>query len=68
VKRWPLALLLALCTLSLIAEWWLPPAAHAGFEPFFGFDAVFAFGAGVVAVLLARWLRRILQRDESYYD
>jgi len=39
-----------------------------GFQHWFGFDAVFGFIACVGLVLTAKQLRRLLMRDEDYYD
>ena len=38
------------------------------FENWFGFYGLFGFFLPVVLVLLAQALRKILMRDEDYYD
>ncbi len=42
--------------------------AHFAFERWFGFFAFFGFLLSVVLVLSARELRKLLKRDEDYYD
>lgn len=37
-------------------------------EGFWGFYAAYGFVACVVLVVAAKWLRRLLMRDEDYYD
>ena len=41
---------------------------HYGFEKWFGFYAFFGFLLSAALVLLAEGLRRLLGRDEDYYD
>ena len=41
---------------------------HYGFEKWLGFYAFFGYLLSAVLVLLARALRRLLGRDEDYYD
>jgi hypothetical protein len=41
---------------------------HYSWESFPGFYALFGFVSCVVLVLAAKQLRRILKRDEDYYD
>jgi len=38
------------------------------FEALWGFYAIYGFVACVVLVLLAKEMRKILMRDEDYYD
>lgn len=40
---------------------------HFGFEHWFGFYAIFGFGACVGLVLTAKAMRRVLMRGEDYY-
>ena len=44
---------------------WLP---HFRWEGWFGFHAVFGFAAFWFAVIAGKHLRKILMRDEDYYD
>ncbi len=41
--------------------------SHA-WEGIWGFYAIFGFAACVILVLIAKELRKVLMRDESYYD
>ena len=41
---------------------------HFGFEYWFGFYALFGFIACVSLVLAAKVLRKVVKRDEDYYD
>ena len=41
---------------------------HFAWEDWFGFFGLFGFAAFVVAVLAGKQLRKILMRDEDYYD
>jgi hypothetical protein len=35
---------------------------------FFGFHSLYGFVACVILVLVAKWMRKPLMRDEDYYD
>jgi hypothetical protein len=35
---------------------------------FFGFHSLYGFVACVMLVLVAKWMRKALMRDEDYYD
>ena len=41
---------------------------HFPAERFFGFYAIFGFGAFAVIVLAGKYLRNVLMRPEDYYD
>lgn len=41
---------------------------HESFEGLFGFYALFGFVGYVVLVMTAKQLRRVLKRDEDYYE
>ncbi len=41
---------------------------HYGFEKLFGFYAFYGFLGSVGLVLLAKAMRKVLMRDEDYYD
>lgn len=41
---------------------------HYGFEKWFGFYAFYGYFLSVGLVLAAKELRRLLSRDEDYYD
>lgn len=41
---------------------------HFEFETWFGFFSFFGFSAYIIIVLSAKQLRRLLKREETYYD
>ncbi|NNH75177.1 hypothetical protein HLB23_35910 [Nocardia uniformis] len=41
---------------------------HFGVERVFGFYGLFGFGVSFALVLVAKQLRRVLRRDEDYYE
>lgn len=59
--------LYAICAVLVAAELVVHRHAHFTFEAWFGFYAIFGFGAYCVIVLSARALRRMVRRDENYY-
>ena len=61
--------LCAVCAVVMAAD--LSPYKHHlhfGFEYWFGFYALFGFIACVSLVLAAKVLRKVVKRDEDYYD
>ncbi len=60
--------LCAICALLFIADAFYEKKVHFAFEGWFGFFGLFGFVACVGLVLAAKELRRILKRDEDYYD
>lgn len=60
--------LYALCGLAFLADFFYPKHPHFLFEHWFGFYAGFGFIASVTLVLTAKQLRRLLRRDEDYYE
>ncbi len=60
--------LIAVCGLLLLADAFYEKHVHYGFEKWFGFFGLFGFGVSFALVLTARELRKILMRDEDYYD
>ncbi len=60
--------LYAVCALMLVADLFYDKHPHFAFEAWFGFYAWYGFVACVVLVLTAKGLRRLLMRDEHYYD
>lgn len=60
--------LVAVCTLLFLSD--LVYEKHPVFavEYLFGFYAIYGFVGSVGLVLAAKWLRKILMRDEDYYD
>jgi len=60
---------LALVCAALVAfDFFFEKHGHYSWESFPGFYALFGFVSCVVLVLAAKQLRRILKRDEDYYD
>jgi hypothetical protein len=60
--------LVVICALLAAADLFYHKHVHFGFEQWFGFHAWFGFGMCVALVLIAKELRKILQRKENYYD
>lgn len=60
--------LAVLCVLALGADLFYSKHPHFGFEAWLGFYAVFGFVCSLALVLTAKQLRRVLRRDEDYYE
>jgi hypothetical protein len=60
--------LVVCCALALAADLFYDKHPHFGFERWFGFYAVYGFVGSVGLVLVAKQLRRVLRRDEDYYE
>ena len=60
--------LCALCAVVVLSDLFYDKHGHFSFEEVIGFHAGFGFVAYVGLVLLAKQLRRVLKRDEDYYD
>ena len=60
--------LIAVCALLFIADAFYHKHIELAAEGWFGFYGIFGFVACVGLVLLAKELRKLLMRDESYYD
>ncbi|MFD0852521.1 hypothetical protein ACFQ07_09820 [Actinomadura adrarensis] len=58
----------ALCALLFLADLLYTKHPHFEFEHFFGFHALYGFVGSVTLVLVAKQLRRVLMRDEDYYE
>lgn len=60
--------LVAACALLFLGD--LLYVKHPTFavEYLFGFYAIYGFVGSVGLVLAAKWMRRLLMRDEDYYD
>jgi hypothetical protein len=61
-------LLIAVCAVVLVADLFYDKHGHYAFENRFGFHALFGFVTFFGLVLAGKHLRRILKRDEDYYD
>lgn len=60
--------LLAICLSLLSIDLFYHKHGHFEFETWFGFFAFFGLSAYATIVLSAKQLRRVLKRDENYYD
>ena len=60
--------LYAVCALLLLVDGFYHKHTHFGFEGWFGFYAFYGFAAYMLIVNSARLLRRLIKRDEHYYD
>jgi hypothetical protein len=60
--------LAAVCALALIADAFYAKHPHLAVEGWFGFYAVYGFCGSVALVLTAKQLRRVLRRDEDFYE
>jgi hypothetical protein len=61
-------LLVAACALSVAADFFYHKHGDYHFQHWFAFDAVFGFMAYVGLVTAAKGVRRLLMRNEDYYD
>jgi len=57
-----------ICSLLVAVDLVVHRHEEFGFAALFGFHAWFGFLACVALVLTAKGLRRVLMRDEDYYD
>lgn len=60
--------LYVVCGLLLLADFFYIKHPHFAFESWFGFYPVFGFAVSFTLVLTAKELRRVLKRDEDYYE
>jgi hypothetical protein len=56
------------CGLLLLTDLLYAKSPHFSFENWFGFYPVFGFVVSFSLVLTAKELRRLLRRDEDYYE
>lgn len=56
------------CALLLLADVVIHRHVAHAWETLFGFYALFGFIACVVLVLVAKQMRKLLMRDENYYE
>ncbi|MDH3628217.1 MAG: hypothetical protein OEV00_07675 [Acidobacteriota bacterium] len=61
-------LLFAVCVVVLGADFFYHKHGHFSFENIFGFHALFGFTTFFGLVLVGKQLRKLLMRDEDYYD
>lgn len=65
---WIIRILMLLSGLSVAADFFYHKHVDYDFQAWPGFDAIYGFAACVALVLAAKQLRRLLMRDEDYYD
>ena len=65
--KWILRVFYVLCAVVVALDLLHRHSVHP-WESLFGFYALYGFVACVALVLLAKWLRKLVMRDESYYD
>ncbi len=56
------------CAALVLAEFFYHKHPYFGFDGSFAFYAVFGFAAYCFIVLSAKGLRRLIKRDEDYYN
>jgi len=61
-------ILVFLCVCTVIADFFYRKHGEYHFQEWVGFDAIYGFVSCVLLVLAAKQLRKILMRDEDYYD
>jgi hypothetical protein len=60
--------LMIACALSVVAEFFYHKHGDYHFQEWIAFDAAFGFLAYVGLITAAKGVRRLLMRDEDYYD
>jgi len=60
--------LVGVCALLTIADFIHHKHGHFSWEEWIGFYGFYGFLACVALVLMAKQLRKLLKRDEDYYD
>ncbi len=60
--------LVIICAGLFLADGFYHKHPYFAVENVFGFYALYGFGMCVVLVLVAKWMRTFLMRDEDYYD
>ncbi|MFP6654569.1 MAG: hypothetical protein VCB25_03005 [Myxococcota bacterium] len=60
--------LIVACLVSVLADFFYHKHADYPFQEWIGFDAIFGFVAYVGLITAAKGFRRLLMRDEDYYD
>jgi hypothetical protein len=63
-----IGVLVALCVGFTVADFFYDKHGHYDFEHWPGFHSFYGFVACVGLVLAARVLRKLIMRDEDYYD
>ena len=58
----------SICVLLVLLEFVIHRHIYHSWESLLGFYAIYGFIGCVVLVLVAKWMRTFLMRDEDYYD
>jgi len=58
----------AICGLLVVADIFIHRHTIHSWEDIFGFYTIYGFVACVTLVLVAKQMRKVLMRDEDYYD
>lgn len=56
------------CALLVLADFVIHRHTAHPFEDWYGFYAIYGFVACVLLVVLAKYLRKLVMRDEDYYQ
>jgi hypothetical protein len=56
------------CLLLVVADFFYDKHGHFDWESLFGFHGFFGFSSFFLLVLAGKYLRKVLMRDEDYYD
>lgn len=68
MSHWGFTLFYLICALLTLADLLVHRHVVHPWEALPGFYPLYGFIGCVVLVLVAKWLRKVLMRDEHYYD
>lgn len=63
-----IGILMTVASLAVVADGFYEKHGHYAFERIFGFQAAYGFVSCVVLVLAATQMRKLVMRDEHYYE
>ena len=63
-----LKILTIVCGILLLVDLFVPIHGRLPWEGWFGFSGVYGFISCILLVLAAKQLRKLIKRDEDYYD
>lgn len=66
--KWILRVLYVICIILFALDFVIYRHTVHSWENLWGFYAIYGFVGCVLLVLLAKWMRSFLMRDEDYYD
>jgi purine-cytosine permease-like protein len=61
-------LVVLICTILMLIDFFFHRHGHFGFEQWYGFYALIGFFSYLFIVNAAKLLRKMIQRDSHYYD